>query len=161
MKRIFLASMLLLTSVSLSACIFSDDGYKEYQTPELFLSQGQGGYQCSVKSSRIDTGSTMIYDTDLEVRDYINNYLGQYETISKPKANSDRYIIYRILISHATTGPNYSEMTIYDNGSMKIDYKSSLGPHHYFYYSMNNEKASAINDYAEAFINRYQAESEN
>ena len=57
-----------------------------------------------------------------------------------------RYSTYYQLISNATTGPNYAQMFIYDDGKLIVNHKATLGSHKYYYYSFDEKKAVEIND---------------
>ena len=85
---------------------------KEYYTPELFLSHSMDHHYITVKSSNIEGE---VQDKELKIKDYILE-VGSFESIKKNETKSSRFITYHILISNATTGPNYSNMIIYDDG---------------------------------------------
>lgn len=153
LKRISL-SLIMLLLIFMIACKFSckDDGWKEYYTPELFLSNSMDYHNVTVKSSNIEGG---VQDKELIIKDYILE-VGSFESIKKNETKSSRFITYHILISNATTGPNYSNMIIYDDGFIEIEYKASLGKHHYFYYSFDSSMASTLFDKIENQIRENQ-----
>ena len=143
---------------SLSGCIsFADDGWKKYNTPELFLSHSQVHDYVTVETTDVDG---KVLDYDFKIRDLILG-VDNYETISKKSTKSNRFISYKILISHSTAGPNYSNMYIYDDGCLQIDYKSALGRKRSFYYSFDSSKAFSLVDSIENRINEIiEAENE-
>ncbi len=142
---------------SLSGCIsFADDCWKEYNTPELFLSHSVVHDYVTIESTGIE-GSVLDYE--FKIKDLILA-VENYETISKKSTKSKRYISYKILISHSTAGPNYSNMYIYDDGYLQIDHKSALGRKRSFYYSFDSSIAHTLVDSIENRINEI-VEAEN
>ncbi len=158
-----LSKKLLIISISsmlfsLSGCIsFADDRWKEYNTPELFLSHSVVHDYITVESTGIEDS---VLDYEFKIKDLILA-VENYETISKKSTKSKRYISYKILISHSTAGPNYSNMYIYDDGYLQIDHKSALGRKRSFYYSFDSSVAHTLVDSIENRINEIiEAENE-
>lgn len=140
MKNKVAVLLLMPLTFTLTGC-FDDGSWKaEYGTPELFLEHVEGTpnlylYDKEVKYS----------DIDFEVRDLIKES-GPFESINKRKATKERYFTYEAYWKPATGGPNFCNMSIWADGLIRIDHKSSLGPHGYVYFSMDATKASHIND---------------
>lgn len=145
MKKHIIAAPLFFVALSLSSCSFfnNKDWVEKYGTPELFL-------DCVViENSSIRMYNEEIgedYDYEYEVKDALLN-AGPFEKTSKKRKVSEKYFTYYHLISPANSGPNYCQMSIYDDGYIKIDHKSSLGSHQYAYLTMDAQKASEIVDF--------------
>lgn len=146
MKKLF--SAFLALPMLLTSCVFKDDGWKEYETPELFLAHAVVHSYITVTSSKMDFE---VMDYDLNIRDAILE-MKEFTSVKNIDNKSDHYITYKILISLATSGPNYSNMYIYDDGNMQIDYKASLGSLHSFYYTFDSTKAPSLVDKIEQQI---------
>ena len=144
MKKAFATLPMIIVSISLTSCFFScgGDGWKEeWGTPELFL-----------ESIRSDDPYIYLYenqdrwhDTNFEVKNAIKES-GPFTSIDKREPTVDRYFTYQGYWQAATSGPNYCNMSIYDDGLMIIHHKYSLGGHGYAYFSMDATKAIALND---------------
>lgn len=156
-KTLRLATLAL--SLPLSSCIFdfSDDGWKKYYTPELFLEHAKVHQYVTVHSTEVDAPGVLDYD--FEVKNAILD-AAPFESISTAGEKSARFLSYEILRSHATSGPNYSNMYVYDNGLLQIDFKASLGSLHSFYYKFDEAKAKALNAFGENRIRQSIAEEE-
>lgn len=124
---------------SLTAC---DDGaWKEkWGTPELFLENVIEMANVYMYENEGD-----YFDNNFEIRDLIKES-GPFESIDKKEPKVERYFTYQGYWQPATSGPNYCNMSIWDDGLIKIHHKSSLGPHGYLYFSMDALKASNLND---------------
>ena len=147
MKRTTWLLPFCLLSISLSACtLFNDDKWKdEYGSPELFLSQVgllEDSHIEKIYKYEMDDGDI---DPDYIVKDKILAS-GPFTQIKKKSSSSERYFTYQAYWQPATSGPNYCNMSIWDDGLITIHHKNSLGPHSYLYFSMSEEKAVKIND---------------
>ena len=142
-NSIYAISLLALAS-SLSSCaFFANDKWKEeYGTPELFLERVSDN-NCFIYT--YDDRSDLPEDTNFEVRDALVES-GPYAASSRTFSSSERFFTYENFFSHSTAGPNFCTMSVYDDGFVKIDYKSALGPHQFAYFDMDATKASAVID---------------
>lgn len=130
---------------TLTACPFSfgdNDAWKEeWGTPELFLQNIKGDTYVYMyeKEGR-------YLDNNYEIRDLIKES-GPFESIDKRNPTTDRYFTYEGYWQPATSGPNYCNMSIWEDGLIRIDHKKSLGSHKYLYFSMDADKATNINNF--------------
>lgn len=144
-------ALVAFAAISLSGCVFGDDGSSQYSNPTLFMSHVDENQYVWVRSSKIQTGS--IKDYDLLIRDAILD-AGPFESVSSVAPTTDRYIVYHLLLANSTIGPHYSDLLLYDDGSMQINYqKGLLGSLKTFSFKMDADKASKVNDKTEARIN--------
>ena len=77
---------------------------------------------------------------------------GPFEQINRKEPVSDRYFTYLAYWQPATSGPNFCNMSIWDDGLIRIHHKTSLGPDDYLYFSMDGDKASKLNDMVFSFL---------
>ena len=141
MKNKLLSLLFIPITLSLSSCIFDDGSWKEeYGTPELFLER-----VTEYSNLYLYENEVQYPDVDFEVRDLIKES-GPFESISQRNPTTERYFTYEAYWQPATSGPNYCNMSIWDDGLVKIHHKNSLGSHGYVYFSMDADKASYIND---------------
>ena len=155
MEGTFKKTALVATlSFALSSCIWSSDAWKDYCTPELFLSHSSVHSYVTVSSSAKEGE---ILDYELYIKSEILK-AGPFESVNSFSSTSDRYIAYEMLLSLATSGPNYTNMYIYDNGNLKIDFKQSLGSLRSFYFTFDSKKASALVDTIDQRIEKIQAD---
>ena len=145
MNKKLLHVPLIGLSLYLTACRFSfgDNGEwkKTYGTPELLLKNAK------------DESYVYLYDNQNQFMDE-NNVIREAIKEVGPFENSDnhsipkdiRYFTYEASWVPATTGPNYEHLSIWQNGFVRIDHKSSLGPHEYLYFSIDEEKANQLVD---------------
>ena len=147
MKKHIIVAPLFFVALSLTGCnlFASKDWEEKYGTPELFLSvvEEKGRHYNTIHKYN---ETEEDYDYGYEVRDALLS-AAPFEKVSKKKKVSEKYFTYYHLISPANSGPNYCQMSIYDDGYIKIDHKSSLGPHQYLYFTMDEQKASEIVDF--------------
>ena len=137
---------LMCLSICLTACPFSfgDNGEwkKKYGTPELLLENARDEayvYLYENQNQYKDNGN-IIRDAIKEVSPFIES--------GASNINKDlRYFTYEAIWMAATSGPNYEHLSIYENGVVRIDHKTSLGPHEYLYFSLSEEKATALVDF--------------
>lgn len=142
MTKKLTAIVLVPIVFALTGCFGDDGSWKEkYGTPELFLENVQ-----EIPSLYLYENESRFSDTNFEVRDLIKES-GPFEEIEKRSPTSQRYFTYEAFWQPATSGPNYCNMSIWDDGLIRIDHKSSLGPHGYLYFSMDEAKASRLNDF--------------
>ena len=141
MKHKHITLVLISMAFILTSCLFDDGSWKdEYGTPELFLENVKG-----VPNLYLYENENQYPDTDFEILNLIKE-AGPFEIISKRNPTKDRYFTYEAYWQPATSGPNYCTMSIWEDGFIRIDHKNSLGPHGYVYFSMDETKASYIND---------------
>ena len=144
MKRKLLVIPFIALSLTLTACPFSfgdNDAWKEeWGTPELFLQNVKGKTYVYLYEKE-----GQYLDNNYEIRDLIKES-GPFESIDKRNPTTDRYFTYEGYWKPATSGPNYCNMSIWDDGLIRIDHKKSLGSHKYLYFSMDADKAFTIND---------------
>lgn len=144
MKNRLLFIPLMAFSLTLTACPFTfgdNDSWKEkWGTPELFLENIVGHAYIYMYE---DEGQ--YSDSDFEIRDLIKQS-APFENIKKRKPSVERYFTYQGYWQAATSGPNYCNMSIWDDGLMRIDHKYSLSSHSYLYFNMDADKATNINN---------------
>ena len=133
----FLCLPMLLTS----CILFPDDGEwkKEYGTPELFLENVRNP-KCYLYEDQ-----SQYFDGKLEIKDAIAA-CAPFSPSEKKTTTVDRYFTYQAYWTPATSGPNYCNMSIWEDGYMVIHHKTSLGPHSYAYFVMEPSRAVALND---------------
>lgn len=137
--------------ISMASCDFTDDAWREkYGTPELFLSQVGGEYH---QETLLLGEETYDADFDYEIRDALLAS-GPFETRNNKDEGTGRCFTYRAYWKPATTGPNYCLLDVWDNGYLRITHKRSIGFKQYAYFSMNEEKATSLNDLVRANIER-------
>ena len=146
MKRMLrlLAIPFIALSLTLTACpfYFGDNGSwkDEWGTPELFLSNAKGH-----KYMHMYEENDKYPDEDDAIRNLIIDS-APFQSVNKRNPTADRYFTYEGYWQAATSGPNYCNMSIWDDGLIRIDHKYSLGPHTYLYFIMDVSKATIIND---------------
>ena len=151
MKKVFLFIPLVFSSLLLTACPFSfgDNGEwkKEYGTPELLL-----------ENSR-DEAYVYLFDNQKQYKDENNTIreaikeAAPFEESSNRSIPSDiNYFTFEAMWMAATSGPNYEHLSIWKNGFVRIDHKTSLGPHEYLYFSIPEEKAITLVDFVFSLI---------
>ena len=132
-----------ILSISLTACTFSfgDNGEwkKTYGTPELLLENAKDEayiYLYDNEGQTKDTGNV--------IREAIKEAAPFESSSSKSKPKDIRYFTYEASWIPATSGPNYEHLSIWENGFVRIDHKTSLGPHKYLYFTMDEAKAASL-----------------
>ena len=148
MKKSVLFLPVLALSLVLCSCD-NDSWKKEYGTPELFIE--------SVLNSLYNPDVYMYenqnhcHDDDFIIASHILE-LGPFEK-SAYKKHSDRYFTYQAYWQPATSGPNYCNMSIWDDGFIVIRHKMSLGRLQSVYFTMDSTNASELVDYVFDWIN--------
>ena len=149
MVKRFLVLPIFAISMSLSGCPYrcsDDDSWKEkYGNPELF-------FESVFNSNYIPhlykyENENQTEDADYEVANYILKS-GPFEEGSKKKNTVERYFTYEAYWQPATSGPNYCNMSIWDDGYIVINHKRSLGRLQSVYFSMDPSKAVEVVDFA-------------
>lgn len=144
MKRNSSFILAIASGLVLSGCIFNlDDGSKEYQTPELFMSHVVTHHGITILSSEVEEDAL---DYELKVKDAILS-AAPFESVTTFQPTTERHVSYKFLRSHSTAGPNYANMYIYSDGALRIDYKAALASEKSFYFTINPEKAANLNDF--------------
>ena len=143
-------------SLCLTACPFRfDDGdeWKErYGTPELLLENAK------------DESCVYLYEDEKQqgidyeniVREAIKDAAPFEESDNHSVPENVRYFTYEASWIPATTGPNYEHLSIWENGFVRIEHKSSLGPYEHLYFSVSEEKASLLVDWVFSVINAHE-----
>ena len=150
MKKIVAILTLPLLVSSLSSC-FPDDGKwkEEYGNPVLFMESvikmnnpqhyGSCYYLYENSSRNLDEEYTIA----TEIKD-----AGPFSEAKKKEVGSERYITYQAYWTPATSGPNYCNLALYEDGFIEIVHKKSLGPYGYLYFEMDEMKAKYVVDSA-------------
>ena len=143
MKSKFLFIPLTLFSLSLTACPFRlNDGGKwkeRFGTPELLLENATDEAYIYLNDD-----SAFVVDKDNVVKEAMKKAAPFENNDSHSLPKDTRYFTYQAEWVPATTGPNYEYLSIWENGFVRIDHKSSLGPHEYLYFSISEEKAFSL-----------------
>lgn len=132
-SALLLLSLLFVAFASSGCFGSSDEDWKEYRTPELFLDHSMVHAYVTVESTEIE-GS--IQDYGLEVKKTILD-AAPFQEVGSISPAKKRHVSYNMLFSHSTAGPNYSNMHIYEDGYLQIDYKKALGPLRSFYFTFD------------------------
>ena len=145
MKNILLYASFISISLSITSCPFSfgDGGaWKErFGTPELLLENAR-----DESYVYLYTDESPFQDNGNIIKEAIKSIAPFEENDSKTVPKDTQYFTYQAEWVPATTGPNYVHLSIWKNGFVRIDHKSSLGPHEYLYFSVDEEKASTLVD---------------
>lgn len=143
MKKRLLFIPVAAVALSLSACKLDDTEWrKDYGTPELFLNSLSGEHH---SETLIVNDESIGIDYNYEIKNAILAS-GPFEERNNKDDGTGRYFTYRAYYRTDATGENYCSMDIWDNGYLKITHKTSVGPKHYAYFSMDEEKATYVND---------------
>ena len=149
-NRLFFLPVALIV-LSITCCDFNDTEWlKEYGTPELFLSHVEGDYH---NETLLLGEESNCADYNYEIRDALKE-AGPFEARNNKDEGTGRCFTYRAYWQPATTGPNYCLMDVWDNGYLRITHKRSIGFKQYAYFSMSEEKATAINTLVREKIER-------
>ena len=150
-KRAIIIPFLLLMPSLTSCWAFQDDGSwkEEYGNPALFLDNVSEPHYVY----RYDAGghNQAYQDRDLVLANAIKA-AAPFTEIPERKPTTERFFTYEAYWQAATSGPNYCYLLTYDDGLMIIHHKNSLGPHGYLYFSIDEAKATALNDLAFSFV---------
>lgn len=154
MKKFFLFIPVLAVTMSITGCIFDfsdDDSWKkEYGSPDLFLQTVlNGDYQTNVY---LYENQNQSEDLNKEIANFISK-LGPFEESTKKIDTVERYFTYEGFWQPATSGPNYCNMCIWDDGYIVINHKRSLGRLQSVYFSMDSSKALEAVDFVFNKIN--------
>ena len=146
MEKIRFLLPLSLLCFSLGSCtLFEDDAWKEeYGSPELFLAQVTEVTKWNGTVYLLDSGH-WTPDEGFAIKEAILAS-GPFEAIGEKEPATDRYFTYVAYWQPATSGPNFCNMSIWEDGLIRIHHKKSLGPDGFLYFSMDGDKASEIND---------------
>ena len=149
---------ILSVSVLLFArCSYSDNGFDDYKTPELFFSH-VNRYENTTLSVSAYPEIKNAPDYQWEIKKAILD-VGDYPLVTPNVELSQRFLNYHILVSNAMSGPNYSELTLHDDGFICVFYKSSLGWGHSIYYQIDKKIAASIVDMAEEKVYQWNQDS--
>ena len=143
MKKLLALTFLLSSVLSLTGCIDDDDGrWDEYNTPELFLSHAIVHHYITVESSDVEGE---ILDYDLYIKDAIlDNH--EFKKVSYFRPTGSSYIIYNMIFSYSIHGVNYANMSIYRDGSLRIECKTAFTGRRYFCYKFDSGEANTLID---------------
>lgn len=147
MRKLIIKICVAMSVLSLSGCTLfaNDDWKKKFGTPELFLESAKQHPGYSDYLYLGDNNKEKGNDTNAEINQALLECAPFAESKNK-KSSVDTYFTYENFLSNATSGPNYCLMCVYTDGFIRIDHKSSLGPHQYAYFSMDATKAEEIYD---------------
>ena len=159
MKKALIVPALLVT-LCLTGCFDSKNTLNEYKTPELFLSHStEPHHYFTIYSSKDMSKKTLDYD--LEIKEAILA-AGPFTEVDGIEPKTERYFTYEILRSLSTAGPNICKLHIYDDGNINIYVKNAIAKQCNAFYTMDPEKAYALNDFVELKIeenhDRYEQE---
>lgn len=144
---------LFALTLLLPACTRGDAD--KYNTPEKFLSHvEQTNEYCTIHSSEVDFS---YVDVGLVVK----NEILKIDSFTKTKnftPSTHRRMSYELLIHFSTSGTNYSNLYIYEDGSTKIVYKPALGKISNFYFTCDPEQALALNNFVEEYLIQKQSD---
>ena len=144
MKKLLLPLSILLLSTSLTGCTDDDSWKEEYGTPELFLNTViNGNYH--PRFYKYETESQTM-DDNFEVANYILN-VGPFEASKNKSKRVEKYFTYQGYWQAATSGPNYCNMSIWEDGFIVIRHKRSLGRLQAVYFTMDHNKAIDVVDF--------------
>ena len=138
-KILFIVIVALMLSIFVS-CKENNTWKEHYGTPEKFAEQLITEDCCYIYP--YDDSEKKIKDTGLEIKALLEEI--KYSEKLTSKDSKGKFFTYERFISHATSGPNYCTMKIYENGIIVIDYKASLARHKFVYFKMNAEDAKVI-----------------
>ena len=144
-KKRFLCIPFLSLSLALSACTFGDGGKwkEEFGTPELVLEHAME--ECYV--FLYEKQDEYCKDEGNLIKEAIAKAAPFTESEYRAQSSDIRYFTYQASWVAATSGPNYVHLAIWQNGFVRIDHKTSLGPHEYLYFSITPDKAISLVDY--------------
>ena len=147
MKNWIIKICIMTSILPLSGCALfaNDDWKKEFGTPELFLESAKQHPEYSDYLYLGDDKEIIGNDTNMEINDALSA-CAPFETTKNKKSSVNTYFTFENFLSNAMSGPNYCLMQVYTDGFIKIDHKSSLGPHQYAYFTMDATKAEEIYD---------------
>lgn len=78
--------------------------------------------------------------------------IDSFQEIKKFKKPDINYLTYHILQSNSTAGPNFTEMTIYEDGKVLLTDKHALSDYGYLYFSCDVEQALHVIEFANNLI---------
>ena len=129
----------------LSSCLFfseSDEWKQRYGTPELLLENSKDEAYCYVGEEGTD-----FRDVNNVIREALKA-AAPYANTNQGSSKAERFFAYEGMWMPATSGPNYNRLYVWDDGFVRIDHKSSLGPHVYLSFSISSSQATLLNDLA-------------
>lgn len=143
---------LISLSLLLTACpfTFGDGGEwkNKYGTPELLLENSRDESYVYLYGDQ-----NQYKDQDNIIREAIKE-VAPFEKNDSHKVPKDiQYFTYEASWIPATSGPNYEHLSIWKNGFVRIDHKSSLSSHKYLYFSIDEEKATQLVEFVFSIIN--------
>ena len=143
MKKRLLFIPIAVTTLSVTSCRFDDDEWrKDYGTPELFLnSVTEERHQESLIVNDENIGP----DYGFEIKNAILDS-SPFENRNTEDDGTGRSFTYQAYYQTDAAGASYCVMDIWDNGYLKITHKKTIGPKHYAYYSISEERATYLND---------------
>lgn len=144
-----LLSLLPMTFMLSSCIFFRDDGSweKEFGTPELLLENAYPKARVYLNGEDSKAGAVSFLDEDKAINQAIKDS-GPFAAVTERQPGSCRYFTYEANWVPATSGPNYERLSIWEDGFVRIHHKTSLGPHVYRYFTMDEAKALALTDFA-------------
>ncbi len=154
MRKALLLTPLMMLTVVLSGCRFSfasDDSWKkQFGTPSLLLDNSSRHYVYRYAEFSSDD----VYEDSQKIIANAIKDSGPIEAIEGKEPTAERYFTYEGYFQHATTGPNYSLLSTFEDGLMVIRHKTSLGSEERLYFSMDPKAASEITDLVFSYIDK-------
>ncbi|MBQ4254404.1 MAG: hypothetical protein II721_00185 [Bacilli bacterium] len=151
MKKIVAILTLPLLVSSLSSC-FPDDGKwkAEFGDPVLFMDT------VIVRNNPYHYGSCFYHYAISEAKNLDKEFIvanaikdaGPFSEARKKDNRSERFFTYQGYWVPATSGPNYCNLALYEDGFIEIVHKDSLGPYGYLYFETDPVKAKYVVDLA-------------
>ena len=140
-----------LSLISLTFCLtacpfrFSDGGAwkNRFGTPELLLENASD--ECYFYL--YEDESQYFKDYENKLRESIKDAAPFESSDNHSVPNDIRYFTFQASWVPATSGPNIDRLSIWENGFVRIHHKSSLGPHAYEYFSIDEAKALELVDF--------------
>ena len=154
MKRTLLATFIVLVPLALSSC-GPRGGWKDFNTPARFLKMAEKYPRDCTLSTSGDFKSSSDPDYNLEVKKALLE-AGPFTKTEQTSSDADRVFTYanRYYDGHiGLAAARYCLMSVYDDGFIKITYQDTKEDK-YAYFTMDEAKASEINDFVIAKIAR-------
>lgn len=145
MKRTFLAALVFLIPFALTSCTPS---WNDLNTPTKFLKKADFDSCClSLTDNFKNISESDWKDYNLEIKDALLK-AGPFTKVVETVPDSENHFLYVNAYKNGFVGlypTYYCIMSIYDDGYIQIDYQQAEG-HKYAYFSMDGDKAKAINE---------------
>ena len=151
MKKAVALFVFLLLASSLSSCVHDDGKWKEeYGNPILFMDsviKANHPYHYGSCFYHYDLNTSKNLDEEFVVANAAKD-AGPFSETKKKDNRSERFFTYQAYWTPATSGPNYCNLALYEDGFVEIVHKTSLGPYGYLYFETDAAKAKYVVDMA-------------